>query len=222
MRFSVHVCAGAIALGVLASPAAANSFAFNMTFDGTSLSLDSGSDTPDGTVLQTGDDFTIDIHTAGDAYWSVLSDFVLSFPLSFLTPESAIRNADIETNWLLDGSSVFSTTEFGVDQQEVHVGAQRWDLPSGLAFDTVVVSWLFNSIDPLPSEVATLDVINTVISATGADIFESFSSPERPFFRSDSIEYVTSAVPLPATLPLLLGAIGGFAGLRRLRRRALA
>jgi len=220
MRFPVSVCAGAIALGLLASPAAANSFAFSMTFDGTDLSLDSGSDTPDGTVLQTGDSFTIDIHTAGDAYWNVVSDFDLSFPLSFLTPEPAVRNADITTNWLLDGSSVFSTTETDVDQEQVHVGAQHWDLSAGLSFDTVLLTWVFNSISPL--EIATLDVIDTVISATGADIFEAFSSPERPFFRSESIEYVTSAVPLPATLPLLLGAIGGIAGLRRLRRPALS
>lgn len=220
MRFPVFVCAGAIALGVLASPAAANSFAFSMTFDGTDISLDSGSDTLDGTMLQTGDSFTIDLHTAGDAYWNVLSDFQLSFPLSFATTQSAVRNADIETTWLLDGFSVFSTTETSVDQQEVHVGAQYWDLPSGLSFDTVLLTWVFNSIEPVG--IAALDLIETVISASGSDLFEDFGSPGRPFFRSDSIEYVTSAVPLPATLPLMLGAIGGLVGIRRLRRSALS
>lgn len=226
MRFPVYVCAGAIALGVLASPAAANSFAFSMTFDGTDISLDSGSDTPDGATLQAsdgitpGDSFTIDLHTAGDAYWNVLSDFQLSFPLSFATTQSAVRNADIETNWLLDGFSVFSTTESGVDQQEVHVGAQYWDLPSGLSFDTVLLTWVFNSIEPVG--IAALDLIETVISASGPDLFEDFGSPGRPFFRSNSIEYVTSAVPLPATLPLMLGAIGGLVGIRRLRRSALS
>lgn len=226
MRFPVSVCAGAIALGVLTSPAAASTYAFSMTFDGTDISLDSVSDTPDGATLQAGDgitpgdSFTIDLHTAGDDYWNVVSDFQLNFPLSFATTEPAVRNADIETDWLLDGVSVFSTSETSVYQQEVHVGAEYWDPPSGLSFDTVLLTWVFNSIEAV--EIATLDLIETVISASEPDFFEDFGSPGRPFFRSNSIEYVTSAVPLPATLPLMLGAIGGLVGIRRLRRSALS
>lgn len=224
MRASNFAFAGVLALGLLATPAmAAMTYNFNMTFDGTDVSLDNGSDVPDGTMLSPGDSFILNIHTAGNAFWTVLSDYDIFVPLDFLVPDEGVRNADISTVWLLDGSIEKDMTETGVDQEALHVGAQSWDLPSGFAFDTVILTWMFNSISPVidpdadPEDPVDDSPINTIISAANADFFESYGSDDRPFFRSSSIAYV-NAVPLPASLPLLLAAIGALAGIRRLRR----
>lgn len=210
MRLLVSFLAGVVSAGILASPAKATIYNFDMTFDGTSLTLDGGSDTPNGTPLAVGDSFVLNIHAAGSDFWNVVVDYDEFVPLTFGVSGSADRNADIATNWLLDGSIVHSTTKTGVTQAQVHVGAQDWDLSAGLAFDTVVLTWVFNAID-----IAT----SSIIQAGSADMFLDFD--ETPFFRSASIEYV-SGVPLPASLPLMLGALGGLAGLQRWRLRAEA
>jgi hypothetical protein len=191
----------------------AATFNFDFTFDGTDVSQNAGSDTPDGTVLDVGDLFIINLLTAGSDFWKVDGEFSQFVPMSFAVSAGAIREAFIKTTWLLDGvvQNMVSETVF---QEYFHVGSQSWDLSDGLMFDQVILEWEFLSIDDFAVLSSSAE---TVINASGADIFEDFSSADRPFFRDPQVTYVAAVVPLPASLPLLAAALG-LIGIVRKRR----
>lgn len=209
MSVAFRVVTAVVATVAMSGVASATTHNFNYTFDGTTITQDAGSDTADGTVLNIGDEFIIDLTAEGDAFWKVNSLFNDFVPLSYLISDSATRTASITTSWLLDGVVQDSLVE-STDQSFSHVGAQSWNLASGLMFDEVILSWTFDAID---------NAANTVISATSTDFFEPFGDSENPFFRAPEISYEVAAIPLPATLPLLVGAVG-FLGFARRRRAA--
>lgn len=208
MNYSRALACSAV-LGLAAFQAEAATFDFEYTFDGSSISQDAGSDTADGTTLAVGDSFTLDVSAAGDDFWKVDSDFSDFVPLSYAVSDSADRTASIITTWFLDGVAQTALIET-VSQAFVHVGAQTWDLMAGLMFDQVVIEWTFDAIDD--------PLADTTINAAGAEFFESFGDPDGSFFSASEISYnVSAAVPLPAGLPMLLGALGVFGVLRRRR-----
>jgi MprA protease rhombosortase-interaction domain-containing protein len=107
----------------------------------------------------------------------------------------------------LDGAAVETISEMGVSQSFVHIGPQSWTLPVGLVFDTATVNY------SLLTSTTALTTIQSV-----PDIFDTFGSTERPFFRHSSFEYIEGAVPVPGTLTLVAIGLAGF-GLRRSSRR---
>lgn len=216
MKITTYSLAGAVALALSAGLASASSYNFSYTYDGSSIVQDAGSDTADGTSLVIGDDFTIDVHaTAGNA-WAVVSDFSDFVPMSYGLTESGDRFVNITTNWLLNGVSQFSQIETSVYQGYVHAGANSWSLSTGLIFDQVILEWELLSVDPVNVGDPTPD---TIISEVAPDVFSTFADPDAPFFNEPTaIEFgQIAAVPLPATLPLLAGAIGLMAFARRRR-----
>lgn len=213
----------AIALVCFCASAHAASYNFEYEFDGTTLSLVGGSDTPDGTSLADGDSFTLTLSAAVGDYWEVTAALVNAFiPLSFSTSESADRWADIDTTWSLNGSAVDSTSETDVIQRFAHVGAQTWSLADGLMFDQVVIDYTLllatvqNSGMGGPSESTTID------QGSSDFILQSFNT----FFdggpNNGAIDYVhgMAPVPLPAGMALYgsLLAVGGLMASRRRKR----
>ena len=206
---SVAICGAFSAALLFSQKAEAASFNFNYTFDGTSISQNAGSDTADGTSLSVGDNFLLTVSAAANDFWKVESDYSDFVPLSYVLTESAFRTASITTTWLLDGVIQETLVETAF-QGEVHVGAQSWNLLTGLMFDEVIIDWTFDAIDNLAS---------TVISESSPDIFEPFGDPGAPFFRASEISYNNmAAVPLPAGLSLMLGALGGLGLIARRRK----
>jgi hypothetical protein len=213
MKNTLFALLATAAFVTFSSSAQATTYNFNMTYNGTAVSLDPGSDVPNGTVLNVGDTFNLNVAAAGTDFWKVITDYSVFVPLSFQVNESATRTSDISTNFLNNGSNVFNITDTAASQAFIHVGAQTWDLASGLQFDLVQMTWTLLAIDT-----AGPSTINA-----GPQFF-GFIRTDAPFFNGPSITYSgsVSAVPLPAAMPLLISAIAGLGAVARRRRRKAA
>jgi hypothetical protein len=195
---------------VFATPmhASAGSFKFSYTFDGTSASLDSGSDFPTTSLLQPGDDMLLTVLASDNDYWEVNSPLTSPVYAGYFTLTGAVRTFNSIETLFLDGSVVNTRTRTGGIQQFAHFGGD--DLftsppPSlfaiGQQFDKYVLNYTL------------IDDENTSTQA------ETDQLGFMPFYNSTTeITYVKSpSVPVPGPLPLLgLGA--AFAYSRKLRR----
>jgi hypothetical protein len=200
------------ALTPLVSTAHATTYNYNMLYDGTTVTLEPGSDVPAGSVFFAGDSFNLNVHAAGADFWHVNSNYNVFVPLSFLVDEFAARTADISTNFLNDGVLAHNITNTAIDQSFIHIGSQFWSFAAGLDFDEIAMSW-------------TLLAINTGGPSTihgDAGFFNGFGQNDAPFVKSNKITYGSvSPVPLPAGLPLFVTALAGAvaAGSRRRKTR---
>jgi hypothetical protein len=210
MKASIFAFLATAAIIVSTSSAQATTYNFNMTYDGSAVSLDPGSDAPNGTVLNVGDTFNINLNATGPDFWHVNSDYSVFVPFSFQVNEYATRTSDISTNFSNNGSSVFAFNDVSISQQFIHVGADTWNLAAGLDFDQVSLSWTLLAIDT--NGTSTINA--------GPQFFQGFGQVDAPFFNSPKITYSVSAVPLPAGLPLLMTALIGAAGVSSRRRKA--
>ena len=200
------------AVALFATEAQAATYNFNMLYNGTAVLLQPGSDVPNGTVLNVGDTFNINLQAAGTGFWHVNAPYNVFVPLSFLVNESATRTANINTDFSNNGAIVNTITDTGIGQAKFHVGAQVWNLASGLDFDQVALTW-------------SLLAINTAGPSTinaGFGFFNGFGQVDAPFFNSPKISFSVSSVPLPAALPLLVTAIAGVFGASRRRKNKAA
>ncbi|MEL6212266.1 MAG: hypothetical protein AAFQ96_01615 [Pseudomonadota bacterium] len=209
MKFFSIAAAAAI---FMSSTAHATDFTFNISFDGSDVSIDAGSDVPEGASFEVGDTFALTFAATDDSFWRVLEDYSAFVPLSFATTEGAARTANIDTQFLLDGAVVNSTSEIAT-QSSFHIGAENFDLVSGLEFDTITLNWEFVSIDD--------PLVATIISFS-SDIFNGFGQAGvAPFFRADDIAFITDAVvPLPGAAVLFGTALLGGAAARRRKKAA--
>ncbi|WP_138468242.1 VPLPA-CTERM sorting domain-containing protein [Poseidonocella sp. HB161398] len=210
-----HVLPVAIAAAAacIQMPARAATYDFLFGYDGSAVSLLSGSDDPAGLELFAGDSYTIHLSAAGSSHWLVSAAVSsAALPLTFLVANSATRVADIATTWSLGGSAVASATEAGITQQFVHSGAQTWTLPQDLAFDAVTIGYdLLSSTGP------------TVLSVTDPSLYFGFAG--NLFLAggpaNGQIDFIEgAAVPLPAGVFLMAGGLGALAMMRR--RRAVS
>jgi hypothetical protein len=210
------------------SAAGQTNHVFEITFDGTDPAVDAGSVDPAGINLLPGDSFEVNLHASPGNFWRVESPYTQSFPMSFIVSPSAIRTADIEALFMLDGVQMESIVNSNQSQQEVHIGAERWTLPVGLEFDTVLLNYALLSVEAVPDESEMdpfedpefmVEPLNLAIDTTIVDrpeIFGSISNPERPFFRNSNISF--NAIPEPATFAL---GMAGVLTLSIFRRRKL-
>ena len=200
------VLVGLLTVAGMFGSANADVFNFDMLFDGTTVSLNAGSDNPVGTSLIAGDSFNLQLSAANDDFWRVDTSLNNQFvPLTFFVLDAGSRTGNVNTGFFLDGTEVFRINEGNVGQSSVHIGANNWTLNSGLEFDTVIMDYTLVS-----------STSSTTIQSR-PNYFDGFGLSDSPFFDSDNITYEAGSVPEPATLTLL-GA--GLALFGRRRRKA--
>ena len=184
-----------------ASPAWATPFNFDITFNGTTATMDLSSDPIAGTGLVPGDTFALDIHADVNDYWQVNTSFQKFLYATLFVQDGGIRTGNITTTLFLDGVQVAQQVQLGESQQFIHIGGQTFNFVAGTQFDQLVVDYTF---------LATTSTFTTLQAAADGVAFF-------PFFRDSNISYVQGAsVPEPSTLFLFAA---GLATLARRRSR---
>lgn len=178
-------------------------FDFDVIWDGTDFSLDSGSDAVLGAVLEDGDSFNYNLSAEGSGFWEVdaANDY---FPfMAFATDEVAVRSGTYSLDLRLGGVSQFALAPAAIGNSFVHIGTNSVSLVAGLMFDELVLDYtLISAVDETSG-----DPVNTTLAAyqIGGFVPGGFTS---------GISYNASfeppaEVPAPATLALFgLGLAG--------------
>jgi hypothetical protein len=184
-----------VALPISASAA---TYTFNYDFDGTDAVL-AGGDTPNGTVLNVGDSYTVNLNAQSGFAWSVLSSHTSSLDMSYLVGPNDPRTTALDLDFLFGGSVVGNFVNPSQNQSQAHIGAQGVLYTAGTVFDQISFTLtLLSASGP------------TTIGSNDLGIFGT------AFWDDQRIAYgAVSPVPLPAGLSLLLVALGSLAVIRR-------
>lgn len=206
------VCS-ALAIAAVSAPANAASFIFNVNYDDAGVAtLAPGSGDLQTIDLVAGDMFTYTLTATGVNSWTVLDDFSPSFTFALLALDEGSRTVDVDLNLNLNGSSVFSQSDSGIINEEVHLGPNNTPLAAGLQFDQVTFDLtILNAVD--------LNDPNIDITSRIGSLLPIFGAPEQEA-QIDFGPLAMGAVPEPATWAMLICGFGMIGGAMRRQRKA--
>lgn len=203
MRNIFKAVAAGVAVLLLATQAWAAAYSFDLTYDGTSATVNAGSQDPVGTNLAAGDSFNYALGAAGTDYWQVNTSRSYFPFLAFTTHDSGTRTANFDLRLLLDGVLQFSLSELGISNSYAHIGTNSVSLGAGLRFDAVELDYQLLGSDSVDNRIVN-------IAWPGGEPFGYFGS---------DIAYVAGSAPEPGMLALWAIALIA-AGLARRARNA--
>lgn len=196
-----------LALVAVVSPASAATYIFDATYDGTTVTVNSGSTDPTGLTLFAGDDIIYTLSAIAGSGWMTNSDSSLFPFLAFPIDEAGDRNVTYSLDFLRSGVSIFNNSG-SVTNSQVHFGTNTIAFNSGLIADAFRLSVAFDSGD----------------DATINDITPIFGTPDRNSFASDPSALTfgaVSAVPEPASWAMMILGFGLIGGAMRRRKTSV-
>lgn len=182
------------------APASAAEFIFNTTYNGSAVTLDSGSDNPLTAIINSGDTFTYTLKAAPGFAWTSLSNSS-GILLGALVGNYGSFTIDYSLDFLLGGNTVFS--QAGSESSCcAHLGPFSAPVTTGLSLDTL-----------------RLTATRTQGSGGPAFSLAPFNgTPDKNSSYNFSFSAV-SAVPEPSTWALMLLGFGLVGGAMRSKRR---
>ncbi len=194
-----------MASGYLSGVAHAAGYNFDVLYSGAGIAtLNAGSDDPEGVTLFDGDTFSWAITAQGSDVWTVDTggDF---FPLmAFALNEPGDRMGDFTLTLSNGGSPVFTASETGAINSEVHLGTNGINLNTGLVFNQMYLQYSLTQATELFDTAVDPDNLQP-IGSTLSGLLPIFGAPEQNTF-SPGIIY--APVPEPGTWVMLLAGLG--------------
>ena len=205
MKFLLAV---ALAMFLPAAASAATLHDYRYDFNGSSVVLRAGSDTPLGDVYRAGDGFRLTISAPADRGWTIGSAYTSIFDMSFWVAECGMRTGRFDLTLRRDGVDVYAFSRGPFNQSCVHFGGQSIRYEAGTVFDEIVLSYTL-----LSSTVATSTI------RSGNPGFFGGVWRSSPVVYGEVPDAPPPAVPVPPAMALMLGGLG-ILSLVRGRRRA--
>ena len=203
---------GALGACLIALPALAASYDFNVLYSGNGNAVLGAGDDPVATSLVDGDTFAWRIAAQAGERWTVMTggDF---FPLmAFGVEEAGERTGNFTLTLRYAGSDVFSLSETAAVNTEVHLGTNTVGLATGLHFDEMRLAYSLTQAIELAD--APGDTDRPPILSSPRGLLPIFGAPEQTAL-SSSIIY--GPVPETGTWAMLL--LGLAATAHRVRGR---
>jgi N-acetylneuraminic acid mutarotase/pimeloyl-ACP methyl ester carboxylesterase len=172
---------------------------------GGNSTLTAGSDNPLGVSLLPGESFQWTITAQAGNQWHVLSDVSFFSLMGFSVDELGVRTGDFVLSLLRQGLPVFSYGEASAVNSFAHVGTNSVELPAGLQFDGMQLSYTLSSAFDHPwfgGDASNPQTITTTLNSQ----LPAFGPPELDPNQPNAIVY-TAVVPEPSSWLLVLSSL---------------
>lgn len=220
MSRSVRFVAPLAVVAAMALPCAqaATSYSFDVDYLGHNAgSVGAGSTSPEGTSLLAGDSFTYTLQAESGMLWEVTAPGNFFAMAALGAHETAHRQGDVTVTLSLGGSTVYSASEAGIQQDYVHIGGNYVPLTTGVKFDRLSFSYTLSSATGCDYDFVTnVCTPNGSTATTLSTLLPIFGGPESN--GDGSIAY-TGAVPEPGTLGQMMLGLLLVGALPRISRR---
>ena len=223
MKTAVGLCVLSATFAA-ASPSEASTYNFSITVIGQLASEDLSSDPIVGTSLDVGDTYALDVHAAEGFFWGVSGGLWNPNNLNFVAYDYGYRTGHVITSFLLDGNEVFqrerTLTDAFIGIGEGCCSNFGAPIPIGTAFDQVVSTY---SLLATTSTYTTIQPYATLQGSANLAFGHPFFQQAGFYYLQDGqpipVGEQSSAVPIPAALPLLASGLGGIGLMGWMARR---
>lgn len=147
-KFLAGLAVGTTMFGMVGL-ANAETYAYDFTYDGTKTTVNQSAE---GNTFEIGDKVTATFNAFGNDYWSAEAGTYIWTPIG-VHPDSGTRIGNLTWNFSLDGSSVYSGSEYNTTSVHVHIPQNITITTNTINFDQLF--WEYTLTDSFPDETST-------------------------------------------------------------------